>query len=209
MRYQGRIADWNDAKGFGFVTPNGGGERSFVHIKAFTANHRRPQDGDLITYEPATDPAGRLRAVNIRFAGDVPAPPNVRPRTARQSPIAIAYTTFFCAVVGVLTLMGKLPALVSYIYALASLFTFLVYAFDKSAAQNNRQRTPEKTLHLLALIGGWPGALAAQRMFRHKSIKAEFQNAFWLTVIVNSLALGWLLTSSGAAFIGNALQTLR
>ncbi|MDP2184943.1 MAG: cold shock and DUF1294 domain-containing protein [Xanthomonadales bacterium] len=209
MRYQGRIADWNDAKGFGFVTPNGGGERSFVHIKAFTANHRRPQDGDLITYEPATDPAGRLRAVNIRFAGDVPAPPNVRHRTARQSPIAIAYTTFFCAVVGVLTLMGKLPALVSYIYALASLFTFLVYAFDKSAAQNNRQRTPEKTLHLLALIGGWPGALAAQRMFRHKSIKAEFQSAFWLTVIVNSLALGWLLTSSGAAFIGNALQTLR
>jgi len=209
MRYQGRVADWNDAKGFGFVTPNGGGDRAFVHIKAFTTTRRRPQDGDLITYEPATDPAGRLRAVKIRFAGDIPAPPYVRPGPPRKSPIATTYTAFFCAGVGVLTLMGKLPALVSYIYALASLFTFLVYAFDKSAAQNNRQRTPEKTLHLLALIGGWPGALAAQRMFRHKSIKAEFQSAFWLTVIVNSLALGWLLTSSGAAFIGNALQTLR
>ena len=209
MRYQGRIADWNDAKGFGFVTPNGGGERSFVHIKAFTANHRRPQDGDLITYETATDPAGRLRAVNIRFAGNIPAPSITRSGRARKSPIAIAYTALFCASVGVLTLMGKLPALVSYIYVLASLFTFLVYAFDKSAAQNSRQRTPEKKLHLLALIGGWPGALAAQRMFRHKSIKAEFQNAFWLTVIVNSLALGWLLTSSGAAFIDKALQDFR
>ncbi len=209
MRYQGRITDWNDAKGFGFVTPNSGGERSFVHIKAFTANHRRPQDGDLITYETATDPAGRLRAVNIRFAGNIPAPSITRSGRARKSPIAIAYTALFCASIGVLTLLGKLPVLVPFIYALASLFTFLVYAFDKSAAQNSRQRTPEKKLHLLALIGGWPGALAAQRMFRHKSIKAEFQNAFWLTVIVNSLALGWLLTSSGAAFIDKALQDFR
>lgn len=209
MRYQGRIADWNDAKGFGFVTPNGGGDRAFVHIKAFAADRRRPQDGDQITYDPTTDPAGRLRAEKIRFAGEIPAPPNARPGPPRQSLIATAYTVLFCAGVGVLVAMGKLPPIVPLVYALASLVTFLVYAFDKSAAQNNRQRTPEKTLHLLALIGGWPGALAAQRMFRHKSKKAEFQDAFWLTVIVNSVALGWLRTSSGSAFIGKALQTLR
>lgn len=209
MRYQGRIADWNDAKGFGFVTPNGGGDRAFVHIKAFKATFRRPQNGDLITYEPATDPVGRQRAQKIRFAGDLPASAQARPRPARRNLIATAYTALFCASVGVLTLMGELPAQVSFIYALASLITFLAYAFDKSAARNNRQRTPEKTLHLLALLGGWPGALAAQRLFRHKSIKAEFQTRFWLTVIVNTVALGWLLTSSGSAFIGATVHVFR
>ncbi len=54
MRYQGRITNWNDDKGYGFVTPNGGGEKAFVHITAFSNSHRRPTESDLITYELAT-----------------------------------------------------------------------------------------------------------------------------------------------------------
>lgn len=41
MRYQGKITDWKDDKGFGFVTPNGGGPRVFVHIKSFSSRQRR------------------------------------------------------------------------------------------------------------------------------------------------------------------------
>ncbi|MCB1578653.1 MAG: cold shock domain-containing protein, partial [Xanthomonadales bacterium] len=52
MRFVGRIAEWNDEKGYGFVEPNGGGERAFVHVKAFERRVRRPADGDLISYEP-------------------------------------------------------------------------------------------------------------------------------------------------------------
>ncbi|MCB1577615.1 MAG: cold shock domain-containing protein, partial [Xanthomonadales bacterium] len=52
MRFVGRIAEWNDEKGYGFVEPNGGGERAFVHVKAFERRNRRPADGDLISYEP-------------------------------------------------------------------------------------------------------------------------------------------------------------
>lgn len=59
-------------------------------------------------------------------------------------------------------------------YALASITTFIVYAFDKRAAKRRTSRTPERTLHLLALFGGWPGALAAQRLLRHKNRKPKF-----------------------------------
>lgn len=74
-------------------------------------------------------------------------------------------------------------------YVTASLATVLAYGVDKSAAERNRWRVKESTLHMLALVGGWPGALIAQRMFRHKSRKPSFQAGFTITVIVNCLAL--------------------
>lgn len=73
-----------------------------------------------------------------------------------------------------------------------SLITFALYYFDKKAAVRGVRRTPEHTLHLLALAGGWPGAFLAQRIFRHKSSKAGFQLMFWLTVIVNVSVMAWL-----------------
>jgi uncharacterized membrane protein YsdA (DUF1294 family) len=75
-----------------------------------------------------------------------------------------------------------------------NLITLIVYYLDKSAAKNNSWRTPEKTLHILALLGGWPGALLAQRLFRHKSKKTSFQGVFWLTVILNCTLLFWIIT---------------
>jgi uncharacterized membrane protein YsdA (DUF1294 family) len=42
--------------------------------------------------------------------------------------------------------------------AVLNLLTFVVYYLDKNAAIRGSQRTPENTLHLLAVLGGWPGA---------------------------------------------------
>ena len=81
------------------------------------------------------------------------------------------------------------------IYLITSIITFLVYAQDKSAAKHNRWRTKESTLHSLALTGGWPGALLAQKILRHKSSKAAFQRVFWVTVVVNVGAVGWLVNT--------------
>lgn len=71
------------------------------------------------------------------------------------------------------------------LYLGLSLATFIVYAVDKAAAKRSKRRVPEKSLHLLALAGGWPGALMAQHFLRHKSSKQPFRLFFWLTVILN------------------------
>ncbi|WP_417910014.1 DUF1294 domain-containing protein [Candidatus Electronema sp. PJ] len=78
-------------------------------------------------------------------------------------------------------------------YLLISLLTFVIYAKDKSAAAKGSWRIPENTLHFLALIGGWPGALLAQQVLRHKSKKQPFRFVFYLTVLLNCGLLVCLL----------------
>jgi uncharacterized membrane protein YsdA (DUF1294 family) len=80
---------------------------------------------------------------------------------------------------------GTLAIQVLAAYSVLSVATFAIYGWDKRAAQAGRRRTPENTLHLLSLAGGWPGALVAQRLFRHKTRKRSFQVAFWFTVVAN------------------------
>jgi uncharacterized membrane protein YsdA (DUF1294 family) len=96
---------------------------------------------------------------------------------------------------------GRLPRAVLTFYLGASAIAFVAYALDKSAARHDRWRTPERTLHLFGLIGGWPGALFAQRLLRHKSSKVEFQRVCWATVVLNCTAFAWLLTAKGSAFL--------
>lgn len=107
----------------------------------------------------------------------------------------------FISLLVVSVVSGATPLPVIFIYFIANCITFIVYEFDKSAAMNKRWRTREATLHFLGLIGGWPGALIAQRMFRHKSKKRDFQIVFWLAVVVNSGLLAWSATPSGASLI--------
>lgn len=77
-------------------------------------------------------------------------------------------------------------------YLFAGLFTFAVYGRDKWAAKTSRWRTAEPTLHILSLLGGWPGAFVAQRLFRHKSRKKPFQSVFLITIVANVAATGGL-----------------
>lgn len=66
-----------------------------------------------------------------------------------------------------------------------SLLTLGVYAWDKRQAKRAGWRVPENRLHLLSLLGGWPGAMIGQRWLRHKSIKTRFRVVFWLTVCLH------------------------
>lgn len=72
-------------------------------------------------------------------------------------------------------------------YPLVSLFSFCQYGMDKQAAQKGRWRTPENTLHIAELLGGWPGALVAQQVFRHKTRKVSFQLVFWGIVALHQV----------------------
>jgi uncharacterized membrane protein YsdA (DUF1294 family)/cold shock CspA family protein len=181
MRYQGKITSWRDDQGFGFITPNGGGDRVFLHISSFSNTRRRPAGNELVTYELAADNKRRPRAENVAFVGK-------RPAVARSSGAnwgSISFAALFLVFVLGAVIAGRLPSAVLALYLGASAVAFIMYARDKSAAQNSRWRTEENTLHFLGLIGGWPGALLAQKVLRHKSKKQSFQIVFWITVVLN------------------------
>lgn len=200
MRYLGRITTWKDDKGFGFITPNGGGQQVFLHISALSNRKRRPEGNELVTFELEVDGKGRAQATAVAFVGERSAP-STPPGRSRIPPI---FATCFVVFVVFAVFAGFVPFIVLALYLVGSLVAFIAYALDKSAAARNRWRTQESTLHLLALLGGWPGALAAQRVLRHKSAKASFQVTFWATVVLNCGALAWLLSPAG----GKMLQSI-
>lgn len=96
-------------------------------------------------------------------------------------------------------MLAAVPAPTLTLYLVLSAVTFALYALDKAAARQGARRTPERTLHLLSLAGGWPGALIAQHRLRHKSKKRPFRNIFVVTVALNCVALAWLFTPVGQA----------
>ena len=187
-RQQGVLADWNDDRGFGFITPAAGGSRVFVHVSAFPRG-RRPVTGCEVTYAELRDERNRPRASEVRYLAGFPA----GRAGAGGIPLALATAAlFFTLLVGLLAL-DEVPALLLAAYGLFSGVAFLMYGADKSAAEQGRWRTAESTLHTIALAGGWPGALVARRVFRHKTTKQPFRTIFWVTVIANCVALAWFV----------------
>ena len=73
-------------------------------------------------------------------------------------------------------------AIVGYIglVSVTSCAAFILYGIDKRRAGTITRRIPERTLHLVAFAGGWPGALLGQRVFRHKTRKIPFLIVYWL-----------------------------
>lgn len=200
MRFQGRISEWNDDRGFGFVLENGTNKRIFLHIKSFSKRNRRPALGDVITYKIKTDSRGRINAEQSIFQDQLHESSNTTRGNRIQLPlihpsISVVYIGFLITMV----MLDKLPNSIPTIAIGLSLITFMVYYFDKSAAVNGMQRTPENFLHVLGLLGGWPGAALAQKNFRHKSSKKKFQIVFWLTVIVNICFTIYLLQIPGSS----------
>ncbi|MDP2226437.1 MAG: cold shock and DUF1294 domain-containing protein [Moraxellaceae bacterium] len=190
MQKQGKIVRWIDDKGFGFIEPAKGGKQVFAHIKSFPAGSGRPAPGMIVSYSESVDAQGRLSAVNIRLPGPM--------RGMGAASKAFFVAAAFLLAIAAMVWLEILPAYFLWFYLAMSTLTFCFYAADKSAAKNDRQRTPEDTLHFLALVGGWPGAMYAQQLLRHKSSKQRFRLVFWLTVALNIGALGYLLTPQGA-----------
>jgi uncharacterized membrane protein YsdA (DUF1294 family)/cold shock CspA family protein len=204
MRSKGKISSWNDTKGYGFITTFDDRGRIFVHIKAFRHLSRRPEIGQVVTYTMARDSQGRPCATQALLAGDSPQRHTNANRTALSTVGALA----FLLVIATAVALSKAPAAVIALYLFASAITFIVYAIDKAAARKGGRRTPENTLHLLSLLGGWPGALLAQKKFRHKSKKQPFRKVFWATVLINCAALVWSLTPSGATALRSLMDSL-
>jgi uncharacterized membrane protein YsdA (DUF1294 family)/cold shock CspA family protein len=190
-RSTGTLSQWDDAKGYGFITPDVGGARLFVHIKAFGLRPHRPFVGERLSFSETRDAQGKRRAAQVQSLAPRPAPPVPAPRDSSR---VLLLVPAFAALVLFCHLRWGLPNALGGAYSAMSMATFIVYALDKRAARRGGWRVAENTLHGLSLLCGWPGALLAQELLRHKSTKPAFRRRFWLTVALNVLGFALLFT---------------
>lgn len=196
MRSTGKLVQWDDAKGYGFIAPDEGGAKLFVHIKAFAPRPARPVVGERLSFVVGSDAHGKRRALQVQGLAPKAAAP--APRGGADHGSQLWLIPAFASLVLASHLLWGLPHALWGAYLAMSLASFIVYFGDKRAAvKGDAWRVPERNLHLLALACGWPGALLAQHMLKHKRSKREFQRLFWLTVLLNVAGFVLVFTPLG------------
>lgn len=145
---------------------------------------------EAVSYTLALDSHGRTQAKDVRFTVAPPGAASMRRIVRPDIAVPIAFAVSFLVTLVALAAGGWLGLSWVALYYSASIITFGVYAWDKTVAQNGGRRIRESTLHLMSLVGGWPGALVAQVLLRHKTRKPSFLIGYWFTVLVNCIALG-------------------
>ena len=202
MRDQGRLVEWFDEKGYGFIQPNDDSkDRVFLHIKDFARQGPRPILGCALEYNVLVDAQGRYRAQQVSY---LKASQTQKSRTSKVSPkkteqgqrwnpmqiASVAYIVFLA----LLVLLGRLSGLVLLLISVMNAASYWFYAQDKEAAKNGQRRVPENTLHLLSFLGGWPAAWLAQQKLRHKTQKQPFRKIYFCTILFNILLILWLIS---------------
>ncbi|MBJ8443967.1 DUF1294 domain-containing protein [Acinetobacter bereziniae] len=204
MRDQGRLVEWFDDKGYGFIQPNDGlKERVFLHIKDFAQKGPRPIVGCALEYVVQLDGQGRYKAKQVTY---LKATQTVHAKTNRTSqntlnaqkasslqPMQIICIVYIVAL-AILSISGLLNGMILLFVSIINVMTYWFYAQDKEAAQMNQRRVPENTLHILAFLGGWPAAWLAQQRLRHKTQKQPFRKIYFCTIVFNILLILWLIS---------------
>lgn len=196
--HQGIIETWKPAEGFGFIQPNEGGKDHFFHQSEIIGD-QQPAEGKRVRYTVGRDAKGRYRAENITIEGDA----SLREKVSGQTKGRIGLPDLpnglqLSKIDSSRLLLFALPFLFALLtlswlplalYILASLVGFGAITLDKRFAQEKMWRIPEATLHLIELLGGWPGSGLAQQVVRHKTQKGSYQLVFWLIATLH-LVLG-------------------
>lgn len=200
MRDQGRLVEWFDDKGYGFIQPNDASkDRVFLHIKDFARQGPRPIVGCALEYTVLLDGDGRFRAQQVMYLKAsqtqkiLPKPKNVKGQQQKLKPMQIACIAYILAL-AVFTLLGMLSGMVLLFISITNALTYWLYAQDKEAALLGNRRIPEQSLHILSFLGGWPTAWLAQERLRHKTQKQPFRKIYFCTIALNILLILWLIS---------------
>lgn len=190
---RGRIAQWDAHRGFGFIEREDRRGQVFLHFKDFKAKGVLPSVGDSVEFRLGLDPKGRecamaaalLPGVTLKFPQDELAGTEI----GRVKVWEMALLSGLLVAPGLACLNAKLPLHWVGLYVLGiSTVSYRTYKADKRRAALKERRVPERRLHILELLGGWPGAYVAQRTLRHKIAKPPFKFWFWLIVAAYQFA---------------------
>ena len=172
MTLKGRITDWNRDRGFGYLGCDG--RRVFLHIRDFKEHHKQPEVADVIYFVMGADKQGRPCAQQAVHAND----------GGSLKPVHLLILVFL-VLPGLAVYRELGPKAAAYAggwVVVMSVFSSMMYAWDKRQARVKGWRESENMLHLFELLGGWPGAFFAQRKLRHKSSKGPYQFVFVLII---------------------------
>lgn len=82
-------------------------------------------------------------------------------------------------------------------YCLLSVLLFSLYGLDKAQAVASGRRIPERTLHILSILGGFTGGLLGRVVFHHKTRKSVFLIILLASAVIHSMlwailfSFGW------------------
>lgn len=169
-----KITAWQSDKGYGWLQL--GDRRIFLHVRDYAGPGRQPVIGEDVRFFLGQDSQGRpcaTNAISVR-GGRLVIWRSLMPLALLLIlPVAAIFQHFahpWLIWAGAFTL---------------SLLTYFTYASDKRRARTNAWRIPEAHLHILELLGGWPGAWLAQKYLRHKSSKTSYRIVFWLIIALH------------------------
>jgi len=189
-RSKGRLISWNDERGFGFIAPDGGGQDVFVHASAFAKEGRHIEIGLEYEFDLDLGKDGRPKAKRVTSVA-VPvtakAGPSLLSQVLQRGPRMMVIPAFLFIVLAINSVQGVSPNWFV-IYGVASVACFAGYGLDKLAASHRQWRVSETILLLIGLVGGWPGGIFGQEVFRHKTQKKTFRTLFWMSVAINMAA---------------------
>ena len=204
----GKLKKWKDNRGFGFIQPTDGSQEIYLHISELKDSTRRPRENDTIYYYVVVDSDGKTRACNAFILGariKLTSPStalsgNVQSDHLSNARLPIAEMFLFILLLllpgfGTVNFISATKnSLPLVLYTVMSLLSYVLYADDKSRAERRLWRTPERTLHLFELGGGWIGGFLAQRILRHKNRKPTYQSVFWAIVAIHQAVwIYWFL----------------
>lgn len=175
---RGVVVMFDAERGFGFIRPvnaPGPGDRDvYVHIRN-VEGRRVLHAGQIVNYYLTRTDRG-LAAIKVQ-PGSLLGIPHLR-----FTLIGIGSALLLVGLAAALDRPASLLLWIGLWIGALSLATVGLYGWDKAQSKGDGARVPEVVLHLVAVLGGTPGALLAMRMFRHKISKQRFQAIFWIIV---------------------------